>query len=342
MTEPIGLALIGLGNWSKHLATAAQRSPDVNLASCWTRTPEKRATFAAEHSCLDAPTLEAALDAPGVQAVVIAAPADAHQALTEACAAHGIHVLVEKPMALSIEEGLAMQRACDAAGVVLMVGHEMRRLGSTRAVHHLVESGALGRVITAVGSLTLKGRFDPPNWRTSRVTNRGGALIQLGIHMIENFNYLFGQPVSVQGTFANAVAPNDVDDVGVAVIGYENGTQAVVSSNYVSPSANDYRLYGERANVVCQADMRVWPDAQRVDPGTHLTLHTPEGVEDVPRDTVDVLAEQYADFAHSIRSGEPPETGAPEGLLTLAVVEAALRSAEAGGTVDPRTFLPGA
>lgn len=342
MSEPIGLALIGLGNWSNVLAAAAQRSPEVRLAACWTRTPEKRAAFAAAHGCLDAPTLEAALDAPGVQAAAIAAPAHTHEELTAACAAHGIHVLVEKPMALSVAEGLAMQQACDAAGVVLMVGHEMRRLGSTRAAHHLVESGALGRVITAVGSLTLKGRFAPPNWRTSRQTNRGGALIQLGIHMIENFNYLLGEPVGVCGAFANAVAPNGVDDVGTAIIDYAGGTQAVVSSNYVSPSANEYRLYGEQANLICQADMSVWPDALRVDPGTRLELHSAQGVEDVPRDTVDVLAEQYADFAHSIRSGEPPETGAPEALLTLAIVEAALQSAEAGGVVDPRTFLPGA
>ena len=339
MVEPVGIALVGLGNWSRHLAAAIRRAEGTRLVACYTRTPEKRQAFAADFGCADAPTLDNALSAPGVEAAVLATPADSHAALTFISAARRLHVLVEKPMALSVEEARHMAQACQDAGVVLMVNHEMRRLGSTRAMKHLVESGELGRIITATANMTLTGRFHPDNWRCHRDTNRGGALMQLGIHQIENLRYLLGEVMSVRGVFANAVAPNDVDDVGVAHLEFASGARAVVSSSYVSPSAYDLVLFGDRANLRCVADMRVWPDSLQVDPHTSLTLHTRTELEDVPREPQDVLAQQMNDFARAIRAGGEPETGWREGLAAVAIVEAALQSFASGEPVDPRPLM---
>lgn len=339
MAESVGIALVGLGNWSRHLAAAIERARSVRLVACYTRTPEKRQAFASDFGCHDASTLDEALSAPGVEAALIATPADSHVELTLACAERRLHVLVEKPMALSLEGARQMVRACQDAGVVLMVNHEMRRLGSTRAMKRVLQSGELGDVVSATASLTLAGRFHPDNWRCHPETNRGGALMQLGIHQIDNLRHLLGEVASVRGVFANVAAPNGVYDAAIACLSFENGAQGAVTSNYVSPSAYDLTLFGSLANLRCVADMRVWPNPLQVDPRTSLTLHTKSTLEDVPKEAQDVLAQQVDDFARSIRQGAEPETGWREGLAAIAIVEAALESFTGGEAVDPRPLM---
>lgn len=337
--DPVGLGVVGLGNWSYQLGHAIKRAEGVRLLSCYTRTPEKREKYAATFGCGRAATLQSLLETPDLEAVVLATPAHTHAELTFACARRGIHVLVEKPMALSLSSALRMRAACRKNGVVLMVGHEIRRLGGLRAVNALLQEQALGQVVSATAGMTLQGRFEPDNWRCHRDTNRGGALMQLGIHQIENLNYLFGRPLQVRGLLANAVAPNDVHDVGIAVITYPGSVQATVSATYVSPSSLRLSLFGDRANLHYDADMRVWPDAAAVDGSSQLVLEDGREQKQIPITARDALREQFEDFARSVRHGAPPETGADEGLMAVAVVECVLRQNLTGGTLQPGQLI---
>jgi UDP-N-acetyl-2-amino-2-deoxyglucuronate dehydrogenase len=336
--KPVGIAMLGLGRWSKHLAHAVGRVNSLKLVTCFTRTAETRRQFAAEFGCEATATLEAALTHPGVEAAIIAAPSHAHPELTQACAEHGLHVFVEKPMANSLVQARQMALACREKGLVLMVGHEMRRLGSSRAMKKALEAGRLGRVVSTVAIQTLAGTFQPDNWRCHRDSNRGGALMQLGIHQIETLLYLLGPVISVQGFFAHLSAPVAVDDTASAHLTFAGGTLATIAATYVSPSAYALHFYGDLANLSCVADMRVWPNALKVDPRTQLNLQTNSSLEPLPITPQDVLALQADEFAHSVRGLAKPETGAEEGLAALAVVEAALLSFERGKPVDPRSL----
>ncbi len=339
MIQPVGLALIGLGSkWGRQLAAAIQRVAAVELKSCYARSPETRRRFAEEFGAFDAPSLDAALAAPGVEAAVVAAPGHNHLEIAEASVRHGLHVFMEKPVALNLADARRMIDLCQQAGRVLLVNHEMRRLGSSRAMKRLIDEGRLGKVVTAMASLTLAGTFQPDNWRCHRETNPAGALMQLGIHQIETLMYLLGPVASVYGFLAHVAAPADIDDVGMVQLVFENGVRAAVASSYVSPKGYALYLYGAAGNIECNADMTIWPDALRVDSTTSLKLATPQGRQDVPIEPQDALAQQFEEFARSVRGGAPPETGAAEGLAALAVVEAAMRSHEIGLPVDPRTL----
>ncbi len=339
MPQPVGLALIGLGTkWGRQLALAVSRVETLALKTCYARTPETRRAFAAEFGCQAAPSLEAALTAPGVEAALIAAPGHVHAEITHACVEHGVHVLVEKPMALNVAAARRMQAACEQAGLVLMVNHEMRRLGSTQAMKRLIDAGRLGRVVTAIASLTLAGTFHPDNWRCHRETNPGGALMQLGIHQIDTLMYLLGPVVAVQGTLAHLAAPVDIDDTGLAQLTFASGALATVTSSYVSPKGNALHLYGEAGNLDCLADMTAWPEALKVDATTQLILQTRQARETVAIEPQDCLALQLDAFARSVRDLARPGTGAAEGLAALAVVEAAMLSQQSGRPVDPRSL----
>jgi predicted dehydrogenase len=336
--KPVGIAMLGLGRWSKHLARAVARVASSKLVTCFTRTAEIRRQFALEFECEEATSLEAALTHPGVEAAIIAAPSGAHLELTLACAEHGVHVFVEKPMANSLEQARQMTAACQNKGLVLMVGHEMRRLGSSRAMKEALEAGRLGRVVNATAVLTLAGTFQPDNWRCHRDSNPGAALMQLGIHQIETLQYLLGPVTAVQGFFAHLSAPADVDDTASAYLTFAGGSMASVAASYVSPSAYELHFFGDAANMNCIVDMRVWPDALQADPRTQLNLQTNQLLEPLAITAQDVLALQADEFARSVRGLAQPETGAQEGLAALAVVEAALLSFERGRPVDPRSL----
>jgi predicted dehydrogenase len=336
--KPVGIAMLGLGRWSRHLARAVARVESLKLATCFTRTAEVRRQFALEFECEAAASLEAALTHPGVDAAIIAAPSQAHLELTQACAERGLHVFVEKPMANSLAQARQMTAACQKAGLVLMVGHEMRRLGSSRAMKKALEAGRLGRVVNATAVLTLTGTFQPDNWRCHRDSNPGAALMQLGIHQIETLQYLLGPVTAVQGYFAHLSATADVDDTASAQLTFANGAMGSVVASYVSPSAYELHFYGDAANMNCVVDMRVWPDALQADPRTQLNLQTNQSLEPLAITAQDVLALQLDEFARSIRGLAQPETGAQEGLAALAVVEAAMLSFERGRPVDPHSL----
>ena len=98
------------------MAAAVARTPSLDLVTCFSRDDEKRQAFALECGCEAAPSFEAAIEDPRVEAVLLVTPNFVHREQAVACAARGKHVFVEKPIADTLEDGRAMAEACEAAG----------------------------------------------------------------------------------------------------------------------------------------------------------------------------------------------------------------------------------
>ena len=127
----------------------------------------------------------------------------------------------------------------------------------------------------------------------------------------------------------------DIDDVGVATMEFASGALGVLTGSYVSPHTFSLRLLGTEAVLELRVDLgKVWPDAERVEEVTALTVGG-EVVDFTPRD---MLAEQLAEFGAAIRGEGAVETGAEEGLAALGVVlDAVQASGDGGMRVSPRT-----
>ncbi|HKI55764.1 MAG TPA: Gfo/Idh/MocA family oxidoreductase [Trueperaceae bacterium] len=334
---PVGLGLIGVGRWGLRLGAAAGRAAGVRVVSCFARDPASRAEAAEALGCRPAASAEALLEHPGVEAVAVATPNHAHEALTLAAAGHGKHVFVEKPIATEVAAARRMAAACTAAGVTLQVGHGFRRLGASRAAARLVAGGALGRVVLAEANFSLPGAFAPGNWRASRETLAGGPLMQLGVHHADTLLAWLGPAVKVSGSLAHLAAGVDIDDVAVALLEHASGARSVIACSYVSPASYRLRLYGTEANLELRTAMALWPHAERMDAGTTLSLERRGGVEAVPFEPQDMLVDELEAFARSVRSGAQPETGAAEGIAALEVVLGAVASSQQGGRALPLT-----
>jgi predicted dehydrogenase len=316
-----GVAILGAGMWAPRLAAAAGRA-GLRVITCHCRDERRRREFAERFGCSPASGLEEAIGHPKVEGVLIATPNDLHLEHTLACTELGRHVFVEKPIADTLEAGERMRDACVDAGVALMVGHGFRRLGAARRVKELIDDGALGRVVLAEANLSLPGTFKPHAWRAQRSRNRGGPLMQLGIHHVDTLAYWLGPVRRAGGRFAHLHADADIDDVGVVALEFESGALGTVTGSYVSPKTLSLRLLGSDAVLDYRTDFSVWPDAAALDGVTALTL---DG-EPVEFEERDMLAEELAEFGSCIRGEAGVETGAAEGLAALGVILQALDS----------------
>jgi UDP-N-acetyl-2-amino-2-deoxyglucuronate dehydrogenase len=318
-----GVALLGTGMWGGRIAAAAERA-GLRVVTCFARDEERRRAFAARVGCEPAASVEAAVEHPDVEAVLVVTPNDAHADHAVAAAERGRHVFVEKPIADTVAAAERIRDACERAGVTLMVGHAFRRLGAARRTKELVDAGALGRVVLAEATFSLPGSFPAHAWRAHRERNRGGPLMQLGIHHVDTLASWLGPIERSTGRFAHVATDADIDDVGVVTLEFASGALGVVTGSYVSPKTLWLRLQGTEAVLEYRTDFSVWPDAQALDRATSLTV----GGEPVAFGERDMLAEQLAELGRCIRGGAAPETGAAEGIAALRAITDALEGRE--------------
>lgn len=321
---PVRLGLIGLGNWGERLAETLAGIETTELVACFARSPDRREAFAAAHGCRPAPSLEALLAGEDLDGVVIATPHSTHEHLVVAAAEAGKHVMVEKPLTLTVESARRCVAVAERAGVTLQVAHYRRRLGATRRLRALIDAGELGTLHH------VEGRFYRPwgpdtkrRWRDDPSEAPAGAMTALGVHLVDNLHYLAG-PVSRLAAFSKQIeAPTALDDVTDVLLEFESGCVGTLSTSLRLPFEATTAAYGSEASAWSEADggrFFVQPrDAE------HRT--------EQPVERGDGIGLNLAAFADSIRSGAAPETGGAEGLAVVIVMDAIQRSAAAGGAV---------
>jgi predicted dehydrogenase len=118
------VGIVGIGWWSDVLAKVVARTDKLELRAGYSRSADKTARFAVEFGCEAMPSYEAMLACEDIDAVILTTPNSAHRSGTEAAAAAGKHVFVEKPISNAIADGKAMIAACDAAGAIGYVGSD--------------------------------------------------------------------------------------------------------------------------------------------------------------------------------------------------------------------------
>jgi predicted dehydrogenase len=260
---------------------------------------------------------------PEVEAIVAPVPNPVHEEVVAACASAGKPVLVEKPLANTVAEGLQMIAACRKAGVVLAVGHNTRRDAVVRQLKESLDDGRLGAVGTFDAQFNgAKARnLSGAMWRYHRTRCPALPLNMLGSHMIDALVYLLGPVRTVTALFDDKSSPTDNDDTCSLVLRMESGVVGTLTASYISSSTKYVRLHGYEAI----AEASFWP--------RHYTITHPgpdgqgEQIPCVPP-VNDTLREQVADFARAVRGESEYEVSPDVALHTVAILEAAIRSAD--------------
>ena len=244
------LAFTGAGYISKVHARAAQKLPDVELAAVVNHRPESMAAFAAEFGIpRQYADVGALLRDGGVDALSVNTPNYLHAPQAIAALEAGVHVMVEKPMAMDAAEAQTMIAAGEKSGARLMVAHCWRFDSEVAWLRRQVEDGRLGRIVRTKG-YSVHVRWGPAGWFTQKRYAGGGAMADMGIHALDTVRFLLGdpRPTSVYARIGTYYKDFDVDDTGVIVVNWEDGVTSYIESGWWQPHADGpeafTQLYG--------------------------------------------------------------------------------------------------
>ena len=325
----VTVAIVGAGFMgSAHAANYAALGERVRVKAVVGRSPE-RAAKVAETVGASVADLDAVLADAEVDAVDICLPTPLHREFAERAFAAGKHVFLEKPLALTVEDGEAIVAAAERSGTIFMVGLVLRFWPEYVALAQLVERGELGRP-RAVFAQRLSPPADWAEWLRDREQS-GGTCLDLMIHDFDQMNALLGTPRSV---YASEPQPGHVH----AVVEYDGGSGIAEGSMAMPrsyPFSSDIRVWGDRG--VAEYAFSATPVEGEGNIGASssargLRVYPLEGDLRVePVESADPWGPEIEYFVSRLEAGRQPEQGTGEqALLALRVSLAASRSLESG------------
>ncbi len=347
MMDKVRLGVVGLGNMGTAHASqvAAGKIPRCVLAAVCDAEPERLKTFDPK---LRFTLTEAMFGSGQVDAVLIATPHPSHVSLGVAAMSAGLHVLVEKPIAVHKAEALRLLAAAEAAGpgIVFAAMFNQRTDPRYQRLRALLQSGELGPVRRVQWTVTDWFRphayYASGGWRASWAGEGGGVLLNQCPHNLDLWWWLFGQPQSVRAFCAlGRHHPIEVEDEVSAFLAYADGTTGVfITSTGESPGTNRLEIAAERGRVVLEGgSISYWRNAEATSEFSRRTTGTfarPEAWE------VKLPAEEggggqhqeiLANFAAAITQGTPLLAPAAEGIHSVELANAMIYSSLLDQTV---------
>ncbi|MCU1529127.1 MAG: gfo/Idh/MocA family oxidoreductase [Frondihabitans sp.] len=264
-------------------------------------------------------------------AVIVTSENARHRELVERAAARGVHVLCEKPLATTWEDGLAMRDAVERAGVILMMAFPVRFAGTFDRLRAAHEGGALGEVFSIRGSNN--GMLPlARSWFTEPELSGGGALVDHVVHITDLLEALRGVPVVEVTALANQKLHAErakAETAGLVTLRYADDVIAAIDCSWSQPDTSP--IWGglkiSVAGTLGTVDIDFFgPSVRGIDGATGVARVLPYGPN--------FDGAMLGTFLDAVRSGIQPEPGIRVGLHTLAVVLAAQESVRTGRTVS--------
>ena len=328
----LGFAILGAGMVAEYHLNAIQECADLGarLVGVGHYNPARYEDIS-ERFGAPASSYEELLADPAVDAVCICTPSGHHAQQAIAAASSGKHVLVEKPMALSLADADAMIAACRENGVQLGVCLQRRAEPLFRRVHDAIHGGDLGEI--TLGVVTMPYFRDEPyyaqaEWRGTWAMDGGGVLMNQGIHIVDLLLWFLGDPVEVHAFADSRHRSVEIEDTAGAVLRFANGTVATITATVATEPGFPHRLevYGTNGGIQIEgesvlrwgladeskATVEPWPVAtEQVDPGM---AGDPRGISTSGHIAI------LKDFIAGIHRGEDPVIDGAEGRRSLAAI----------------------
>jgi predicted dehydrogenase len=326
------IGVIGYGYWGPNLVRNFAELEDVEIKWCADKVAERRALVKKRYPIVNATeSADEIFGDPEVDAVVVATPVSSHYLLVKRALERGKHVLVEKPMTRTVEEGEELVQLAEKAGLVLMVDHTFIYTGAVRKMKEILEVGELGELHYLDSVRVNLGLFQ----------HDIDVLWDLGPHDLSILNYLVPEsPKYVSATGADHTG-SGFSDVVYMTVHFAHNFIAHFHLNWLSPVKIRQMLIGGSRRMLIYNDMEPSEKVRVYDRGIRVT--TEEGLHKTLVDyrTGDMWAPKIEfreaisveceHFVECVRFNKIPRTGAAAGLTVVRLLEAAAKSLGAGG-----------
>jgi len=321
----MNIAILGPGGIAddQHAPAVAAHS-DATLWSVLSRSQARAVEFAHRHS-LASPDpahtdLDTLLQDPRLDAVIIATPDRLHASQVKAAAKAGKHILLEKPMATSLEECDEMIASCNESGVTLAMAYHLRWHAGHRQIRHQVADGLIGKLRHMRVHWTFAAP-DDTNWRSSTDTGRWWALAANGTHCLDFIRWFMvpseGEITDVRCLVSRAKFGSPHDETSIVLLQFASGATAEFSVSVQFASESRIEIYGDEGTVRMEATMG------RHGAGDIFVDGNPFDYE-----VANPFLGELDDFIKAIRASRTPEVTMTEGRNNVAIL---LQAIEASG-----------
>ncbi len=328
--DTVKWGIIGTGDVAEYKGgPPLYQVPDSELVAVMSRREEKVKDFARRHGVDRWYTeVDALLADAEVNAVYIATPPHVHLDVAARAAAAGKHILLEKPMAMTVHECNAINAMCQKHKVQLIVAYYRRFFPIVQKMKELLDAGAIGRPMR--GRALHTGYYQPREdgeraWLTSLEIGGGGFMRDAGIHRLDLFAYLFGKAVDVTAYADTVHFDFDVDDSSTVIIRFENGLHATAEFNWnVGLPLDEFEISGTEGRIY----------TRNLGKG-ELILESGSGIElfHMPAPAF-VHHNLVAHFVEALLSGTPNKLPGEEGMKATEICLAAYESSKLRKTIS--------
>ncbi len=253
--DKLGFGIIGCGRIAPKHAESITAIPDAELVAVCDIIPEKAEEFARLYNAEPYLDYKELLQRDDIDIVTIATPSGNHAEIGIAAAKAGKHVMVEKPMSMTLKEADSLIKACQENNVKLSVIHQNRYNKSIKTLRTAMESGRFGKLTH--GQATVRWNrndeyYTQAPWRGTKLQD-GGVLMNQSIHNIDLLQWMMGPVESVYGYTTTALRPIEMEDVAGAVIRFKNGAIGLIEAAttiYPKNIEETLNIFGATGSVI--------------------------------------------------------------------------------------------
>ena len=338
MSIPIRFGILSFAHYHANFwAAAINESPEASLVGIWDDDAGRGTESAEQYNTRYWPNLEALLkecDAIGITSETVK-----HADLVQEAAAAGLHILLEKPMATTLDDCERIAQVVSRAGVVFMQNFPKRYDPINHELLKIVRGGELGQIsLVRVRHGHFHGLREgfAQEWFVNPDLGGGGTLIDEGVHAADFLLWLLGEPEEVSATISSRVLELPVEDTALAFFSYPSGTLAEVSTGWSFLAAEQsIELYGTQGSALLSGVDLASRDFSNVPFLKVFRQGEERGSWDGSKITPYFKQGNFHQqgplyFLECVRSGKTPIVGLDEGRKSLEMILAAYRAAETG------------
>jgi predicted dehydrogenase len=342
-----GFGVIGCGMIAKFHASAIADLPNARLVACFDSFPAAVDRFAEQQNCRAYHDLKKMLADPDVHVVTICTPSGAHMEPAVAAAKAGKHVIVEKPLEITLKRCDKIIQACEKAGVTLSAIFPSRFHESSRLIKNAIDAGRFGRLTLGdafVKWFRTQEYYDSGAWRGTWQLDGGGALMNQAIHSVDLLTWLMG-PVSEICAVTDTLAHEriEVEDVAAATVRFQNGAVGVIEATTAAYPGYLKRIeiHGSEGSAgLEEEDIRLWDFKNATEEDASIRermagkTQTGGGAADPSAIGHHGHMLQFRDVLESIETGRKPLIDGHEGRRSVEIILAIYKAAEIGKSVQ--------
>jgi len=338
MPEKLNIALVGSGAVAPHHINAWKQISDAQVRVVFSKPEEKCREFAQKFGLECAQDFDAILNNPEIDILDVVVPSGAHAELGIAGAKAGKHIIVEKPIDVTLEKADALINACRDAKVTLGVVSQYRFMEPVQKLYQYIRDGKMGVLIEGdayIKWFRSQEYYASGAWRGTYELDGGGPFINQGIHFIDMLLSVMGPVKSVYAKTKNVAHPEiEVEDIGVAMVEFVSGAFGVIQASTAIYPGLPARLeiHGTKGTICIEGEKLAFLHVQGEEPFKAENVEA-AGAADPMSIDVSPFVREFEDIVSAIREKREPIVNGAEARRSLQLILAIYESSKTGNKI---------